>query len=118
VVRTVSASLMLADLVLEEAAQTLGAARWRVFRRITVPQIAPGLAAGALFAFMVSFDNFPISLWLADAQHNPVPLLIFQRISAVFDPSVAAISTLLIGFAMAVVLAVERIAGLRRGLAM
>ncbi len=118
VVRTVSASLMLADLALEEAAQTLGAARWRVFRRITVPQIAPGLAAGALFAFMVSFDNFPISLWLADAQHNPVPLLIFQRISAVFDPSVAAISTLLIGFAMAVVMAVERIAGLRRGLAM
>jgi putative spermidine/putrescine transport system permease protein len=118
VVRTVSASLMLADRTLEEAAQTLGAARWRIFRRITVPQIAPGLAAGALFAFMVSFDNFPISMWLADAQHNPVPLLIFQRISATFDPSVAAISTLLIGFAMAVVLVVERVAGLRRGLAM
>jgi putative spermidine/putrescine transport system permease protein len=118
VVRTVTASLTLADRTLEEAAQTLGAARWRIFRRITVPQIAPGLAAGALFAFMVSFDNFPISMWLADARHNPVPILIFQRISAVFDPSVAAISTLLIGFAMVVVLVVERVAGLRRGLAM
>lgn len=118
VVRTVTASLSLADITLEEAARTLGAARWRVLRRITMPQIAPGLAAGALFAFMVSFDNFPISLWLADAQHNPVPLLIFQRISAVFEPSVAAMSTLLIGFAMAVVLVVERVAGLRRGLAM
>lgn len=118
VVRTVTASLMLADPTLEEAARTLGAARLRVFRRITVPQIAPGLAAGALFAFMVSFDNFPISMWLADAQHNPVPLLIFQRISAVFEPSVAAISTLLILFAMTVVLVVERVAGLRRGLAM
>jgi putative spermidine/putrescine transport system permease protein len=118
VVRTVTASLSLADITLEEAARTLGAGRWRVLRRITMPQIAPGLAAGALFAFMVSFDNFPISLWLADAQHNPVPLLIFQRISAVFEPSVAAMSTLLIGFAMAVVLVVERVAGLRRGLAM
>jgi putative spermidine/putrescine transport system permease protein len=118
VVRTVSASLMQADATLEEAARTLGAARWRVFRRITVPQIAPGLAAGALFSFMVSFDNFPISLWLADAQHNPVPLLIFQRISSVFDPSVSAISSLLILFAMVVVLTVERVAGLRRGLAM
>lgn len=118
VVRTVSASLMLADRTLEEAAQTLGAPRWRVFRRITVPQIAPGLAAGALFAFMVSFDNFPISMWLADAQHNPVPLLIFQRIANVFEPSLAAISTLLILFAIAVVLIVERVAGLRRGLAM
>jgi putative spermidine/putrescine transport system permease protein len=118
VVRTVTASLMLADRTLEEAARTLGAAHWRVFRRITVPQIAPGLAAGALFAFMVSFDNFPISMWLADAQHNPVPLLIFQRIANVFEPSLAAISTLLIGFAIAVVVVVERVAGLRRGLAM
>jgi putative spermidine/putrescine transport system permease protein len=96
VVRTVTASLMLADTTLEDAARTLGAGRWRVFRRITVPQIAPGLAAGALFAFMVSFDNFPISLWLADAQHNPMPILIFQRIASVFDPSIAAISTLMI----------------------
>ncbi|HUC11055.1 MAG TPA: ABC transporter permease [Stellaceae bacterium] len=118
VVRTVMASLMLADRTLEEAAQTLGAAHWRVFRRITIPQIAPGLAAGALFAFMVSFDNFPISMWLADAQHNPVPLLIFQRIANVFEPSLAAISTLLIVFAVGVVIVVERVAGLRRGLAM
>jgi putative spermidine/putrescine transport system permease protein len=118
VVRTVTASLMLADITLEEAAQTLGAGRWRVFRRITVPQIAPGLAAGSLFAFMVSFDNFPISMWLSDAEHNPIPLLIFQRIASVFEPSVAAMSTLMILFAMAVVLAVERLAGLRRALAM
>ena len=46
--------------------------------------LAFGLAAGALFAFMISFDNFPISLWLADAQHNPVPLLIFQMIGVKF----------------------------------
>jgi putative spermidine/putrescine transport system permease protein len=67
---------------------------------------------------MVSFDNFPISMWLSDAAHNPIPLLIFQRIASVFEPSVAAMSTLMIFFAMAVVLAVERLAGLRRALAM
>ena len=89
-----------------------------VFRRITVPQIAPGLAAGALFAFMISFDNFPISLWLADAQHQPVPLLIFHMIANVFEPSVAAISTLMIFLAMAVVLILERIGGLQRAMAM
>src|SRR5262249_24673389 len=88
VIRTVTASLTLADVTLEDAARTLGAGRWRVFRRITIPQIAPGLAAGALFAFMVSFDNFPISLWLADAQHNPIPLLVFQMIGNVFEPSI------------------------------
>jgi putative spermidine/putrescine transport system permease protein len=117
VVRTVTGSLLLADTALEDAARTLGAGRWRVFRRITVPQIAPGLAAGSLFAFMVSFDNFPISLWLADAQHNPIPILVFQRIASVFDPSIAAISTLMIILAMGIVVLLERVMGLRRAIA-
>ncbi len=117
VVRTVAASLTLADTALEDAARTLGAGRWRVFHRITIPQIAPGLAAGALFAFMVSFDNFPISLWLADAQHNPMPLLVFQMIDNVFEPSVAAISTLMMLLAMVIVLALERLTGLQRAMA-
>src|SRR3984957_17306534 len=117
VVRTVAASLILADITLEDAARTLGAGPWLVFRRITIPQIAPGLAAGSLFAFMVSFDNFPISLWLADAQHNPVPILIFQRIANVFDPSIAAISTLMIVLSMAIVVVMERVVGLRRAVA-
>jgi putative spermidine/putrescine transport system permease protein len=117
VVRTVSGSLLLADRALEDAARTLGANRWIVFRRITVPQIAPGLAAGALFAFMVSFDNFPISLWLADAQHNPIPILVFQRIANVFNPSIAAISTLMILLSMGIVVAMERAIGLRRAVA-
>ncbi len=118
VVRTVAASLSLADGTLEDAARTLGAGPWRVFRRVTIPQIAPGVAAGALFAFMVSFDNFPISLWLADAQHNPIPLLIFQMIGNVFEPSIAAISTLMILLAMVIVLILERVMGLRRAMAM
>ena len=117
VVRTVTASLTLVDTTLEDAARTLGAGRWRVFRRIIIPQIAPGLAAGALFAFMISFDNFPISLWLADAQHNPVPLLVFQMIGNVFEPSIAAISTLMIMLAMIIVVVLERIMGLQRAMA-
>jgi putative spermidine/putrescine transport system permease protein len=118
VVRTVSASLMLADVTLEEAARTLGANRWRTFRRVTLPQIAPGVVAGALFAFMVSFDNYPVSMWLADAQNNPMPMLIFQKATGVFDPSVATISTLLIGLAVVVVLIMERLVGLKRAMGM
>jgi putative spermidine/putrescine transport system permease protein len=66
---------------------------------------------------MVSFDNFPISLWLADAQHNPIPLLVFQMIGKVFEPSIAAISTLMILLAMVIVMALERIMGLRQAMA-
>jgi putative spermidine/putrescine transport system permease protein len=118
VVRTVSASLLLADVTLEEAARTLGANRWRTFRRVTLPQIAPGVVAGGLFAFMVSFDNYPVSMWLADAQNDPIPMLIYRKATGVFDPSVAAISTLLIGLAVAVVLIMERLVGLKRAIGM
>jgi putative spermidine/putrescine transport system permease protein len=116
VVRTISASLMLADVTLEEAARTLGASHWRTFRRVTLPQIAPGVAAGSLFAFMVSFDNYPVSMWLADAQNDPMPMLIYRRATGVFDPSVAAMSTLMIVMAIAVVLLLERLVGLRRAM--
>jgi putative spermidine/putrescine transport system permease protein len=118
VVRTVTASLMLADVSLEEAARTLGAGRWRTFRRVTIPQIAPGLAAGALFAFMVSFDNYPVSMWLADAQNVPMPMLIYRLIGSVFTPAVPAISTLMILIAFGAVLVLERLVGLRRAMAM
>jgi putative spermidine/putrescine transport system permease protein len=118
VVRTVTASLLLADASLEEAARTLGAGRWRTFRRVTLPQIAPGVAAGTLFAFMVSFDNYPISMWLADARNVPMPMLIYRQIASVFSPAVPAMSTLMILFAFGVVLVMERLAGLRRAMAM
>ncbi len=118
VVRTVTSSLLLADVSLEEAARTLGAGRWRVLRRVTFPQVASGVAAGALFAFMVSFDNYPISMWLADAQNVPMPMLIYRRVASIFTPAVPAMSTLMILFAFAVVLIMERLAGLRRAMAM
>ena len=118
VVRTVTASLLLSDVSLEEAARTLGAGVWRVFRRVTLPQIAPGVAAGTLFAFMVSFDNYPISMWLADARNVPMPMLIYRQVASIFTPAVPATSTLMILFAFAVVLVMERLAGLRRAMAM
>ncbi len=116
VVRTVTASLQLVDKSLEEAARTLGADRWRTFRRATVPQIAPGIAAGALFAFMVSLDNFPISMWLSDARAVPLPILLFQSMQNTFDPSVAAMASLMILVGAAAVLALERLVGLRRAM--
>jgi putative spermidine/putrescine transport system permease protein len=116
VVRTVTASLQLVDRSLEEAARTLGADRWRTFRRITIPQIAPGVAAGALFAFMVSLDNYPISMWLADARAVPLPILLFNDMQRVFDPSIAAMASLMILVGAAAVIALEKLVGLRRAM--
>ncbi len=115
-IRTVTASLKQVDRSLEEAALTLGAPPWRVFWRVTAPQIVPGIAAGCLFAFMVSFDDFPISFWLADAQTMPLPLYLQNSMSKVFDPSVATMSTLTIAVGVAAVVGLEKIVGLRKAM--
>lgn len=116
VVRTVAASLQLVDQSLEEAARTLGASRMRSFLRVIVPQIMPGIVAGALFAFMVSLDNYPASMWLADARTVPLPVLMYQAVGRVFDPSVAVMSSMKIIIGIGAVLILERIVGLRRAM--
>jgi len=118
VIRAVVTSLLLVDLNLEDAARTLGASRLRSFWRITLPQIAPGVAAGALFAFMVSFDNYPVTMWLANSEYSPVPLVLMRQLVNVFDPSVPAMSTVIIILAVVGVIILERLVGLRRAAAM
>jgi putative spermidine/putrescine transport system permease protein len=113
-VRTVTASLKQVDHSLEEAALTLGAPPWMVFWRVTVPQIVPGIAAGCLFAFMISFDDFPISFWLSDAEIMPLPIYLHDRMTNVFDPSIAAMSSLMILTGIAAVIGLEKLVGLRR----
>ncbi len=114
VMRTTLASLEMVDHSLAEAAQTLGADRWRTFRLITLPQIAPGIGAGTLFAFMVSLDNYPISMWLADARALPLPVLLVNNMQRVFDPSVSAMASLMILAGVIAVLILEKLVGLRR----
>jgi putative spermidine/putrescine transport system permease protein len=118
IIRTVTASLTMVNPSLEEAARTLGATRFKTFWRVTLPQIASGVAAGAIFAFMISFDDYPVAMWLANSLYHPVSLLIFSRIETVFDPSVAAMSTLMILVAVAVVAILERLVGIRRAMTM
>ena len=115
-VRTVTASLKQVDRSLEEAALTLGAPPWRVFLRITVPQIVPGIAAGCLFAFMVSFDDFPLSFWLSDAETMPLPIFLHDAMAKVFDPSIAAMSSLMILTGILAVIGLEKLVGLRKAM--
>jgi putative spermidine/putrescine transport system permease protein len=112
VVRTVSASLAVADPNLEDAARVMGAGPWRVFRRVTWHQIQPGVLAGAIFAFIVSFDDYPISMWLADAANFPLPLFLYVAIERFFDPSIAAISSLMIFFGLLLVFVTEKVLGI------
>jgi putative spermidine/putrescine transport system permease protein len=89
VVRTVAASLYHFDLSLEEAARSLRASPWTTFRRVTLPIIAPGIMAGSIFAFIVSFGQFDITVFLAIPNHPTLPLTMYEHLRFTFDPLAA-----------------------------
>lgn len=90
VVGTVSASLYNFDMSIEEAARSLGAGPLTTFRKITAPIIAPGIAAGSLFAFIVSFGQFDVSLFLSTPNLQPLPIALYNALRFQFDPTIAA----------------------------
>lgn len=94
VVITVSASLARVDGRLEQAAATLGASPPTVFFTVTLPLIAAGVAAGGVFAFMVSFDEVVIALFISDPFVRTLPVQMYVSLQAI-DPTMAAASTLL-----------------------
>ena len=94
---------------LEEAAATLGATPVQVFLRVTVPVLAPGIVAAALFAFAVSFDQFVISYFLAPPGTSTLPVEIYTAIRKGFTPEINAISSIIIVISMGSMLAVARI---------
>lgn len=89
---TVSARLRGYDPTLEEAARDLGASKWTVYKRVTLPLLAPGIISGALFAFTLSWDDFLIAFFTSGAQ-DTLPVWIFSTIQRAQSPVINAIST-------------------------
>jgi putative spermidine/putrescine transport system permease protein len=116
VVRTVSISLLAVDQRVEEAARVHGASPAIVFRRVTLPLIRPGLIAGAAIAFLVSFDESTISLFIVNTRVSLLPVEIFHYIEIRTDPQIAALSVVLILISVMLVVLVERLIGLRKAL--
>ncbi len=114
VIRTVSASLTGLDRALEEAGASLGAAPLTVFRTITLPLLKPGIIAGAIFAYVTSFDELVMTLFLAGPRLTTLPVQIFNYLEYTSDPTIAAISVVLVLITTVAVLVTERIVGFGR----
>lgn len=108
VIIVVSARLRTLAPELEEAARSLGASQWQVTWRITLPWTAPGIIAGGLFAFAVSFDQFVVSYFLATPGQSTLPVEIYAAIRKGFTPEINAVSTIIIVTSMAVMLITAR----------
>lgn len=95
VVVNVAASLQTLDRNLEMAAQNLGAGPVRTFMRITLPLILPGVIAGALFAFIESWDEVVVSSFLASPYVRTLPVVMWTVVRSQIDPTIAALAGML-----------------------
>jgi putative spermidine/putrescine transport system permease protein len=94
VVKLITANLLGVERSIEEAALSLGANRWTTLTKITLPLIRPGVVAAGLFAFVVSFGNLEMTLFLAGPGRQTLPIAIMQYLEWKLDPSIAAVSVL------------------------
>jgi putative spermidine/putrescine transport system permease protein len=104
-------SVVALDPQMERASYSLGATPLQTFRYVLLPLIAPGAAAGTIFAFLISFDEVTISLFLALPGRSTLPAEIFNFASQGSDPVITAASGAMIIFAIVLILLVERFYG-------
>ena len=113
VVIAVGANLAVFDTRLETAAASLGASRLATFFSVTLPLILPGILSGALFAFVTSFDEVIVSLFITSPQLKTLPVQIFSSMTRDADPTVAAVGSLIF-MATSVIIGLGLIFGTRR----
>lgn len=115
VIRTVHATAIRLDRNLEDSALSLGARPLRVLRDITLPLLKPGLLSGGIMAFVISFDNVTISIFLAAPGATTLPALLFnQAAESGLNTTLAAVCAMLTVFMLLLMLLVEKLVGLER----
>lgn len=114
VLRTTLASLMQLDPALIDASRSLGASGAHTFRKVTLPLISRGVASGAFIAFMASFDNVPVSLFLQDARTQVLPIYLWDIIQNQLDSRAASACGVIIIATVLMMMLMERVAGFSR----
>jgi len=107
VVITVTATLQGFNRNQIRAGASLGASPPRVFFKVTLPQILPGVISGALFAFVTSFDEVVVALFIAGSEQYTLPRQMFAGIREKYSPTIAAVATMMIVVSVALLVSVE-----------
>lgn len=100
VVVSVMASLKMVNPNLSLASAGLGGGRWFTFRRVTLPLISPGVISGAVFAFITSWDEVVIAIFVTNTESRTVPIMIWNQVRSNLDPATAAVGAILIAFSV------------------
>jgi len=110
--RLVLTSAVGIDPKLGRAALSLGASNWTVFCRIVLPLMLPGVVSGWVIAFITSFDELTMSIFIASPSTTTLPVRIFLQIADTIDPLVTAVSAVLIYAALILIFILDRLIGL------
>jgi putative spermidine/putrescine transport system permease protein len=97
---------------IENAARVAGASESRVFRRVTLPAIMPGVFSGLFFSFILSFGDVPVTVFLSTGSKQPLSVEIFQTLQFDYDPAVLSVSTLVVIFSVALITIMRWVAGI------
>lgn len=111
VVRNCVASLEGVSKTLEEAAWTLGAGWTKSIWKIVLPLMRPGILAGMLIAFIISFNEFTVTYFLYSVDVFPFPIWLFSRANSSLDPSIFSLSSMVIFLDVALILLLDRLVG-------
>lgn len=114
VIRLVVAGATGIDGTIAQAAEALGAPAFTVFRRVQLPMILPGVAGGWLIAFITSFDELSMTIFVAAPQTQTLPVTMYAYIANTIDPLLTSVSTVLMLIALVLMLLLERFYGLER----
>jgi putative spermidine/putrescine transport system permease protein len=114
VLRLVLAAATGLERSIEHAAQSLGASPWTTFARITLPMIVPGITGGWLLAFINSFDELTMSIFVTSPQTVTLPVRMYMYATESIDPMMASVSALVIFITAGAMLLLDRIYGLNR----
>jgi putative spermidine/putrescine transport system permease protein len=107
VIVIVTATLQGFDVNLERAAMNLGANRLKTFFKVTFPLVRPGILSGALFAFLTSFDEVIIAIFISGTTTGTLPKKMWESITMETDPTITAVATMLIALTVAVLFFIE-----------
>ncbi|MGO1077844.1 ABC transporter permease [Inquilinus sp. CA228] len=116
VIRIMATALATLPPAVEDAAATLGAPPLTVFRRVTLPLMMPGLVASAALAFLISFDEVVISLFVTGPGITTLPVAMFNYVESRTDPMIAAVSVVLVAATLLIITLVERSLGLSKAM--
>ena len=112
--RLVMAALVGFDHTVEHAAYSLGASSFTVFRRMTLPMILPGITGGWLLAFINSFDELTMSIFVVSPATVTLPVRMYMYATESLDPMMAAVSALIVFLTLALMLLLDKVDGLDR----